>query len=98
MDDINYQKYKIAKTISEQIEYLNMNKRVQFNCMDKDTAKDKLLEYNYINIITPFKHKFAKLNDKKEVEKLMVIMYMKEMLSLMNITLYSKMKEKDIQQ
>ena len=46
-----------------------MNKRVQFNCMDKDTAKDKLLEYNYINIITPLKHKFAKQNDKKEVEK-----------------------------
>ena len=48
MDDSNYQKYKIAKTISEQIEYLNKNKRVQFNCMDKDKAKDKLLDYNYI--------------------------------------------------
>ena len=69
MDNSDYQQYKIAKTISEQIEYLNKNKRVQFNCMDKDTAKDKLLEYNYINIITPFKHKFAKLNENKEVEK-----------------------------
>lgn len=69
MDNSDYQQYKIAKTISEQIEYLNNNKRVQFNCMNKDTAKDKLLEYNYINIITPFKHKFAKLNENKEVEK-----------------------------
>ncbi len=69
MDNSDYQQYKIAKTISEQIEYLNKNKRVQFNCMDKDTAKDKLLEYNYIHIITPFKHKFAKLNENKEVEK-----------------------------
>lgn len=29
MDDSNYQEYKIARTISEQIEYLNKNKRVQ---------------------------------------------------------------------
>ena len=65
MGNNDYQQYKIAKTISEQIEYLNKNKRVQFNCMDKDKAKDKLLEYNYINIITPFKHKFAKQNEKK---------------------------------
>lgn len=69
MDSTDYQQYKIAKTISEQIEYLNKNKRVQFNCMDKDMAKDKLLEYNYINIITPFKHRFAKQNDKKDVVK-----------------------------
>lgn len=37
--------------------------------MDKDSASDKLLRFNYINIITPFKHKFAQLNDKKEVIK-----------------------------
>ena len=51
MGNNDYQQYKIAKTISEQIEYLNKNKRVPFNCMDKDKAKDKLLEYNYINIM-----------------------------------------------
>ena len=37
--------------------------------MCEEVANNKLLEYNYINIITPFKHKFAKLNNKKEVEK-----------------------------
>lgn len=34
----------------------------------------------------------------KRLKKLMVIMYMKEMLILMNTILYSEMKEKDIQQ
>lgn len=65
----NFQKYKPAKNISEQIQYLNEKKRVQYNNMDKDSASDKLLRFNYINIITPFKHKFAQLNDKKEVIK-----------------------------
>ena len=37
--------------------------------MNKENAGNKLLEYNYINVITPFKHRFAKLNNKKEVEK-----------------------------
>lgn len=63
------QRYKSAKTILEQLEYLHKNKRVQFNEMNKKLAGDKLLEYNYINVITPFKHRFAKLNEKKEVEK-----------------------------
>lgn len=36
------QQYKPAKTISEQVEYLHNNKRVQFNDMDKDLAGDKL--------------------------------------------------------
>lgn len=65
----NFQKYKPAKSISEQIQYLNEKKRVQYNNMDKVSAGDKLLRFNYINIITPFKHKFAQLNDKKEVIK-----------------------------
>lgn len=37
--------------------------------MDRNTAGDKLLEYNYINVITPFKHKFAKCDSKKQVVK-----------------------------
>lgn len=63
------QKYKPAKSISEQIQYLNEKKRVQFNKMNEEVAGDQLLKYNYINVITPFKHRFAKLNDKKEVIK-----------------------------
>jgi len=70
VSDNNFQQYKPAKTILEQLEYLNRNKRVQFNEMNKDLAGDKLLEYNYINVITPFKHRFAKLNEKKEVDKI----------------------------
>lgn len=70
MDNNTFQQYKTAKTISDQIKYLNHNKRVQFNEMNETTAGEKLLEYNYINVITPFKHKFAKLDDKKEVEKI----------------------------
>ena len=70
MKNENFQQYKPAKTILEQLDYLNKNKRVQFNEMNRDSAGDKLLEYNYINVITPFKHKFAKLNEKKEVEKI----------------------------
>ena len=34
--------------------------------MNKENAGNKLLEYNYNNVITPFKHRFAKLNNKKE--------------------------------
>ena len=64
------QKYKPAKTINEQLKYLNEKKRVQFNQMNEETAGHKLLKYNYINVITPFKHKFAKLDDKKEVIKI----------------------------
>jgi len=66
----DYQSYKPAKSILEQMQYLNKKKRVQFNDMNMEAAGDKLLRYNYINIITPFKHKFAKLNDKKEVVKI----------------------------
>lgn len=53
--------YKPAKTLDEQIQYLKENKRVCFNVIDEKSAKDILFKYNYINIITPFKHHFAKL-------------------------------------
>lgn len=65
VNDNKFQQYKPAKTISEQLEYLHTNKRVQFNKINEDLAGDKLLRYNYINVITLFKHKFAKLNEKR---------------------------------
>ena len=43
MEKENFQQHKIAKTISEQIEYLHENKRIQFNDMLESEAKDKLL-------------------------------------------------------
>lgn len=61
--------YKPAKTVSQQVQYLHDTKRVQFNKIDEEQAKNILFKYNYINVITPYKHHFAKLNDKKEVAK-----------------------------
>lgn len=66
----NYQDYKPSKKIKEQLDYLEEKKRVKFINMDRGTAGDKLLEYNYINVITPFKHKFAKCDSKKQVVKI----------------------------
>lgn len=65
MNENRVQKYKLAKKISNQIEYLENKKHVQFNIMSKKIAGEKLLEYNYINLITPYKHNFAKTNEKK---------------------------------
>lgn len=48
------EEYKPAKTLSEQIEYLEKAKRVRFNVIDKERAKNILFRYNYINVITPF--------------------------------------------
>ena len=50
MNENRVQKYKLAKKISNQIEYLENKKHVQFNIMSKKIAGEKLLEYNYINI------------------------------------------------
>ncbi|RGE95112.1 Abi family protein [Coprobacillus sp. AM23-9LB] len=69
MNENRVQKYKLAKKISNQIEYLENKKHVQFNIMFKKIAGEKLLEYSYINLITPYKHNFAKTNEKKEVIK-----------------------------
>lgn len=63
------QHYKPSKTVEEQVEYLNQNKRVQFNEIDRENARDILLYNNYINVITPFKHHFAKKDKKQEVIK-----------------------------
>lgn len=77
--------YKPAKTLDEQIKYLKENKKVCFNIITEKQAKDILFRYNYVNVITPFKHHFAKLSNKNEVIKKMEIMYMKMMLNLVNI-------------
>ena len=68
-NNMGSKKYKPSKTISEQIEYLKTNKNVVFNDISEEEAKDILLKYNYINVITPFKHRFAKLDSKKQVIK-----------------------------
>ena len=43
--------YKKPLTIDEQIEYLKENKRIVFNDLSENDAKDILLTHGYINII-----------------------------------------------
>lgn len=59
--------YKEAKTVQEMTQYLHDNKRVIYNEMSEAEAQEVLLKYNYINVITPFKHVFAR-KDSKEHE------------------------------
>ena len=48
--------YKPSKTVKEQVEYLESNKRVVFNEISKKEAEEILFKYGYINVITPYKH------------------------------------------
>lgn len=52
--------YKPAKNTLAQIEYLKKNKRVTFNNIHEEQAQGILFKYNYINVITPYKHHFSK--------------------------------------
>lgn len=61
--------YKPAKTLDEQIKYLKENKKVCFNIITEKQAKDILFRYNYINVITPFKHHFAKLSNNEVIKE-----------------------------
>lgn len=56
--------YKMPLTIDEQIEYLHNVKNIEYNIINKEEAKPILYEHTYINVITPFKHRFAR-KDKK---------------------------------
>lgn len=52
--------YKKPLSTIEQIEYLSKNKRIIFEETIK--SRDLLLRYNYINVVSPFKHIFARNN------------------------------------
>lgn len=61
--------YKPAKNAQEQVEYLKANKRITFNSIHEEQARDILFKYNYINVITPYKHRFSKCDkDGNEVK------------------------------
>ncbi len=60
MENKEVKQYKPSKKLDEQISYLKYKKKVTFNKITEEDACEKLLRYNYINIITPFKHRFAK--------------------------------------
>ena len=59
--------YKPAKTTKEMVDYLEENKRVSYSIMNKREAQEALLKYNYINVITPFKHVFARKEKDEEI-------------------------------
>lgn len=61
--------YKEAKDFGEMISYLKDDKNVIYVEMSEIEAAEILEKYNYINVITPFKHKFALKNKNDEVEK-----------------------------
>lgn len=52
--------FKQPKNSQELIDYLSANLRVKFTHINKESAKDILEQNTYLNIITPFKHRFAK--------------------------------------
>lgn len=55
--------FKKPLSIDEQIQYLHDTKRVVYNEMSVLLAKENIYRFNYINVITPFKHLFAKTNE-----------------------------------
>ncbi|MCH4222726.1 MAG: hypothetical protein LKF62_04980 [Solobacterium sp.] len=52
--------YKNPLTVKQQADYLEQNKRVIFGSVNRNDAEQYLYEHCYINVITPFKHCFAK--------------------------------------
>lgn len=70
MSKLKYKRYKPAKTLDKQVEHLKENKKVLFNILNEEQSKEVLLRYNYINVISPYKHKFALLDEKQQVVKI----------------------------
>lgn len=60
-------KYKKPLTIEEQVDYLEKNKHVVYNITTKQEAKIYLYNHNYINVVSPFKERFARHDEKNAV-------------------------------
>lgn len=54
--------YKKPRSNADQVSYLEQNKRVTFTNINKEEAEKLLYEHCYINLITPFKHRFADID------------------------------------
>lgn len=52
--------FKQPLSVCEQTKYLSQNKRVVYNNISESDAQEILYKYNYINVITPFKYRFAR--------------------------------------
>lgn len=63
------EKFKTPLLLNEQIEHLHLKKNVSFDNTNIDFAKNCLLKYNYINVITPFKHYYALKNSNFQLVK-----------------------------
>ena len=55
--------YKPIKTLEEQVDYIESNKKVTYANISKEQAKEILYTHSYINVITPYKHRFALKDD-----------------------------------
>lgn len=56
--------YKPPLTVKKMTEHLAKSKRVVFNDISEQEAQEILYTHNYINVISPFKYRFAKKNKK----------------------------------
>ena len=61
--------FKNPLTVEEQTKYLHDTKRVIYNEISESEAQKILYEHNYINVISPFKYRFARKNKKEAVIK-----------------------------
>ena len=62
--------YKTPLTIPLQIERLKSKKKVVFKKIDEESASSILYDFNYINVISPFKHYFCKKDESKKPVKI----------------------------
>ena len=53
--------YKKPLTIEQQVNYLEKTKRVVYKEVSKEESEEFLYTHNYINVISPFKHCFCKI-------------------------------------
>lgn len=58
--------YKKPLTIEQQVDYLEKTKRVVYKEISKEESGEFLYTHNYINVISPFKHCFCRVNKNGE--------------------------------
>lgn len=63
------EKFKKPLLLHEQIDYLHLKKNISFDNTNISFAENCLLKYNYINVITPFKHYYALKNSDYQLIK-----------------------------
>ncbi len=64
-----FKEFKPPLTIEEQITYIKDKKNVVYNIVDEKEAEKLLYEHCYINLITPYKRRFAKKDKHGRVKR-----------------------------